>query len=95
MKAKKRRPHRRAVLVRWVDSAACGEWVGDQEEQPAPLTIWTLGWVIKETKTALVVSSSVTDSKGRHGQSNAPIAIPKLAIKERAEVTISQKWKKA
>ena len=82
-----KKPHRKAVLVEWVDAGGCGEWVCDADGGIKVVHIWTLGWLIKETKRALIVSASTSNAKGRHVQSNAPIAIPRCAVLSYARVS--------
>lgn len=83
-----KKPHRKAVLVEW-DSGGCGEWVLDDDEDAKVVRIWTLGWLIKKTRRALVISASTSNAKGRNAQSNAPIAIPRCAVLSCRKVTLS------
>ncbi len=76
-KAAKKAGHR-PVLIHWIDSTMTSEWVKIDEESVPILDVYSIGWLIEKTKTALTVSSSATQGPPR--QANAPLSIPRCAV---------------
>lgn len=64
--------------IKWVDSAAPNGWVFDNELDFSVVIVESLGWVINEDDHSITLSSHKTN----HGQSHAPMTIPKVAITE-------------
>lgn len=64
------------VRIDWIDSASPRGWTHDNEIDVKPLKIRTRGYLIRETKKAVVVACSVDEC----GTSHAPMTIPKCSI---------------
>lgn len=77
-----KRYKRYPVHLTWIDSKADRGWT--YEPDPDPATIETLGWLVSETDTAVVVSTSLADCGSRMD----PLTIPKCAIIRRRKVKL-------
>jgi hypothetical protein len=64
------------VFVQWLDSAALNGWTSGEEI--TPLRVYTVGWLVGEFDTHLVVTSSV--GPGAEEEHLAPLAIPRGCI---------------
>lgn len=71
----------KTIDVEWIDAGSNGEksgWVA-LKRLPYPITMMTRGFVVKETKTYLVVAGTVPTSKAGKVVGEV-ICIPKVAI---------------
>lgn len=78
------RPHAARVELHWLDS--CGppgsdRWIHPSDYKVAPSEIHTRGFIVKETKTYVVVASSLSNS----GHMSGMLTIPKCAITKRVD----------
>lgn len=75
--------HTKTITVWWLDSASpgTGSWLTLDNYDVSPTCIVSRGFLIKETKTFVVVASSVSTS----GQVLGLITVPKVAITKRKD----------
>lgn len=66
-----------ARLIKWIDSASCHGWHSDDSLDNEALIISSIGWVVKEDKNAVTITTSVAPA----GSVSNPLTIPKCAIK--------------
>lgn len=71
------------VYVEWIDShsTAEGTWHVRKEISNSCAKVWSVGWVLKESKHAVTLVSSVSP-----GEFAGDITIPKLAILKRKRI---------
>ena len=74
--SKKKLPN--VIRVEWVDSYGGGNWIHKDDLDHKPSNIITVGFVVKETKKHITITSSISDGDGE--QYLNPITIPKIAI---------------
>lgn len=74
----------KVIYVEWVDSFAFKGWFSSEGADTDLYLIKTVGYVVKETKKALVISHSFGDNKNVMD----PLSIPKVAIKKRKWVKL-------
>lgn len=65
-----------AYVVKWRDSCSNRGWNRMNAGDDDVATITSVGWVVRETKTALTISTSISD----HGSAIDPLTIPREAI---------------
>lgn len=73
------------VLIEWVDSYASSGWQEVSSIEPEVLVCRSVGWVIRETDSTLVVAPHLTDEDGDAAptQANGLMTIPVCAIVSR------------
>lgn len=72
------------VVIEWVDSSSASDsgWRRLDEYDPDVATCMTAGFLITETKSVVMVVTSVAST----GQVHSPISIPKCAITRRKRI---------
>jgi hypothetical protein len=73
------------IEVTWLDSCSADGvhyWQPMSDLRTDPLTITTRGFLLKETKKAVVIAASIADG----GAPGGVLTIPKIAITGRTEV---------
>jgi hypothetical protein len=83
------RPRMAWEYVVWRDSRGGGGWVPASEIDAEPAEIHSVGWVVSETPTAIVLAASVEsrDHGGRHVLD--PLTIPLSAVLERRSLRLA------
>ncbi len=71
---------RQAVLVIWIDSSGVEGWTHEPIEDLVPVKMWTLGWILADTKSHVTITATASYSKAKDYQVNSPIAIPRCSI---------------
>lgn len=66
------------VMIEWIDSASLRGWQDINHLSHGSSTIWSAGYLIKENKTDITISTSITEN----GNCADAISIPKVAIKK-------------
>jgi len=74
----KRRP--RLVLVEWLDSARSDRWQFSEDLVARAATCSSVGWLLKETSSAILVVPHVGDRDGRIEQGCGAMSIPRRAV---------------
>lgn len=69
------------VMLTWLDSEASPGWQHILAIQPQESKIHSIGWLLKETETAVMISTSVSENGGAMD----PLTIPKCAIVKRSD----------
>lgn len=69
------------VMLTWLDSEASPGWQYVQNLKPQESKIHSIGWLVKETETAVMISTSVSENGGAMD----PLTIPKCAIVKRSD----------
>lgn len=76
------------TYVEWLDAAGGAGWVKKDELQyHASHRVYTLGFVVRETKSEVAVASSIASAGDSGEQYNDPIHIPKRSILKRTAIT--------
>tara|TARA_R110000787_G_scaffold19874_15_gene59183 strand:- start:3737 stop:3961 length:225 start_codon:yes stop_codon:yes gene_type:complete len=69
--------------ITWLDShSPTATWVDPDEVRTSPCVIKSVGYVVRETKTAITIAASVSDE----GIVNAPLTIPLVCITKRKRI---------
>lgn len=69
------------VMLTWLDSEAIPGWQYAINIKPQESKIHSIGWLIKETETAVMISTSVSENGGVMDA----LTIPKCAIVKRSD----------
>lgn len=64
------------VYIEWVDSFTTAGWTPYTDELESPMHIHTVGWLIAENESSVVVSAHFGDNDHTH----TPMNIPKRSI---------------
>lgn len=78
------------VFIEWIDSYAVNpEWVEIEDVKPEPLSCYSVGWVVGENESCVVVVPHMSDKHHNHArhQGCGDMTIPKCAIIRRVELT--------
>lgn len=67
------------IRVDWIDSSATRGWTYMPEHKEQNLLVHSIGYLLKENKTEITISTSYTP----HESAMDPLTIPKVAIKSR------------
>ncbi len=71
------------VEIEWIDSSTGAGWISTEDINVEPVQCVTVGFIIRETKTAVMVAASLGIWSGVVDQACDPITIPKVAITKR------------
>jgi hypothetical protein len=86
---RKRRPPKtkpKPVVVEWLDAYQVGYWQdGNDNLECEPTLVYTLGWVMMKSKTAIYLAQSLADDN--HGNA---IVIPINMIKRITNITLPE-----
>ena len=84
-------PQQQVVWVKWVDSASENGWVGRADAlSQRVVEIYQIGFLIAEDERQITLSATTyVDGGDATCPYHSPVAIPKIAILERGEVTLS------
>ncbi|GCE85345.1 hypothetical protein MSKU9_3486 [Komagataeibacter diospyri] len=72
------------VIVKWLDSGqpeSAWQWA-DEIPEPDPIVCQTVGHLIHDTSTGVVVALSIGDVKSERPQANGVMHIPRSAIEQ-------------
>ena len=69
------------IMLTWLDSEATPGWQYAPQVKPQESKIHSIGWLIKETETAVMISTSVSENNGVMDA----LTIPKVAIVKRSD----------
>ena len=81
---------KKAIYIEWVDSCSTHTWMYPEDYDGKPISIRSLGLLMKETKTAITISSGVSET-GKYAE---PFTIPKAVIKRRVSIKFPKKRQK-
>lgn len=71
-----------AYIVTWRDSATLPGWQRMALERDEVSIITSVGWIVRETKTALTITTSISDS----GSAMDALTIPREAITRKTKL---------
>jgi hypothetical protein len=71
-----------AYLVKWRDSCSVRGWNSMASAGDEVTTITSVGWIVRETKTELTITTSISD----HGSAMDPLTIPREAITKKTRL---------
>lgn len=69
------------VEVRWEDSTTTSGWRPDVEDIREPLTCWSAGYLIENTKRSVIVALNASAENSRNGFGDC-ITIPRACVRE-------------
>ena len=75
------------VLIRWIDAQADLGWKEASEVQVDNPPVYSVGWVTKQTKDAIVLAGDI----GLDASNNRRIEIPKGMVQEISEIEVEIK----
>lgn len=75
----------RVIFVEWKDASNMPGWISPEDEMPPLVHIQSVGWLVKENKEAIWISTGVDYTRGGW---TGLIAIPKGWIKKRRYVKV-------
>jgi uncharacterized membrane protein YcgQ (UPF0703/DUF1980 family) len=78
----------KAVQIVWLDSASTDKWTRSDVEDLSPVTITSIGYIVKETDDYLAITHSIDTHEGRLIQFAGFITIPKAAIIKRKPIKL-------
>ena len=66
------------VVISWLDAHADSGWGPVKEQTTKPQAVLSVGWVIKDTKKAIVIAADVDPKgQGRKDDCNRTLLVPK------------------
>lgn len=74
----------KAVYIEWLDSHGGEGWIRKEDIDEPKLKIKSVGWLVKEHKDYVILTTSYNDWNSVISQ----LAIPKIAIVKRRNLTI-------
>lgn len=83
-----KKPWGKALYVEWIDSCCTNGWLQqhDIEAAGAVMTCQSLGFLVKETKDAIVLALNRSTSENTARPYGELVTIPKVAILKRTQV---------
>lgn len=70
------------VAIHWLDAVAAAGWT-DHSEAPEAATIYSVGFLVKRTRTAVTIATSVGGEDNEH---NGSMTIPRGMIVKMTEI---------
>jgi len=79
------------IYLEWLDSSRTDGWVRADDAKPGSLKCRTIGWVVKDTKTSIIIGGHMAEDPV---QVCGILEIPKCAITHIRNVPVKKKQRK-
>ena len=80
------------VLLEWEDSLGCARgWELFEERADSFVTIQSVGWILKETRTAFTLVPHVGRTGGEPDQGQGIMVIPKRCVLKRTNILVARR----
>ena len=74
------------VIIRWTDATSDEDWKDKDDDVVDVVDSFTVGWLVYEDATKVVLAQSITSDEGRGHE----WAIPKVCIKKRIPLRLAK-----